>query len=64
MATKRSIEMAKTYNSMDTLIATLLTTNPPVSYLNRAERTGSLVVSAAIDPISLKTNCLKKDKDG
>jgi hypothetical protein len=54
MATKRSIEMAKTYNSMDTLIATLLTTNPPVSYLNRAERTGSLVVSAAIDPISLK----------
>ena len=33
---------------------THLTTNPPISCLNRAERTGSLVVSATIDPVSLK----------
>jgi hypothetical protein len=34
---------AKTYNSRDSLMVTHLTTNPPVSCLNRAERTGSLV---------------------
>jgi hypothetical protein len=33
----------KTYNSRDSLMVTHLTTNPPVSCLNRAERTGSLV---------------------
>jgi hypothetical protein len=32
----------KTYNSGDLLVVTHLTTNPPVSCLNRAERTGSL----------------------
>ena len=36
--------MAKTYNSGDSLVVTHLTTNPPVSCLNRAERTGSLVL--------------------
>jgi hypothetical protein len=35
---------AKTYNSGDSLVVTHLTTNPPVSCLNRAERTGSLVL--------------------
>jgi hypothetical protein len=34
--------LAKTYNSGDSLVVTHLTTNPPVSCLNRAERTGSL----------------------
>jgi hypothetical protein len=34
----------KTYNSGDSLVVTHLTTNPPVSCLNRAERTGSLVL--------------------
>jgi hypothetical protein len=38
-------QTAKTYNSKDSLMVTHLTTNPPVSCLNRAERTGSLVVS-------------------
>ena len=36
-------KMSKTYNSRDSLMVTHLTTNPPVSCLNRAERTGSLV---------------------
>jgi hypothetical protein len=40
---KKSIE-AKTYNSGDSLVVTHLTTSPPVSCLNRAERTGSLVL--------------------
>jgi hypothetical protein len=35
---------SKTYNSRDSLMVTHLTTNPPVSCLNRAERTGSLVL--------------------
>jgi hypothetical protein len=35
---------SKTYNSGDSLVVTHLTTNPPVSCLNRAERTGSLVL--------------------
>ena len=33
----------KTYNSGDSLVVTHLTTNPPVSCLYMAERTGSLV---------------------
>jgi hypothetical protein len=35
---------AKTYNSGDSLVVTHLTTNPPVSCLTRAERTGSRVL--------------------
>ena len=38
-------KIAKTYNSGYSLVVTHLTTNPPVRCLNRAERTGSLVVS-------------------
>jgi hypothetical protein len=34
---------AKTYNSGDSLVVTHLTTNPPVSCLSKAERTGSPV---------------------
>ena len=34
---------AKTYNSGDSLVVTHLTTNPPVSCLYMAERTGSLI---------------------
>jgi hypothetical protein len=37
----------KTYNSGDSLVVTHLTTNPPVSCLNRAERTGSLAFTYA-----------------
>jgi hypothetical protein len=33
--------VAKTYNSGDSLVVTHLTTNPPVSCLSKAERTGS-----------------------
>ena len=36
---------AKTYNSGYSLVVTHLTTNPPVRCLNRAERTGSLVLN-------------------
>jgi hypothetical protein len=36
--------LTKTYNSGDSLVVTHLTTNPLVSCLNRAERTGSLVL--------------------
>jgi hypothetical protein len=35
----------KTYNSRYSLVVTHLTTNLPVNCLNRAERTGSLVIS-------------------
>jgi hypothetical protein len=42
---KSASKMAKTYNSGYSLVVTHLTTNPPVRCLNRAERTGSLVVS-------------------
>ena len=35
---------AKTYNSGDSLVVTHLTTNPPVSCLYMAERTGSLIL--------------------
>jgi hypothetical protein len=35
----------KPYNSGYLLVVTHLTTNPPVRCLNRAERTGSLIVS-------------------
>jgi hypothetical protein len=44
--TKKKKELciqAKTYNSGDSLVVTHLTTNPPVSCLTRAERTGSRV---------------------
>ena len=34
----------KTYNSGDSLVVTHLTTNPPVSCLYMAERTGSLIL--------------------
>ncbi|KAF1850469.1 uncharacterized protein K460DRAFT_270036 [Cucurbitaria berberidis CBS 394.84] len=37
----RAKRMAKTYNSGDSLVVTHLTTNPPVSCLSTAERTGS-----------------------
>jgi hypothetical protein len=47
-------KMTKTYNSGYSLVVTHLTTNPPVRCLNRAERTGSLVVSC-----SLSTKCRK-----
>jgi hypothetical protein len=36
-------QKAKTYNSGDSLVVTHLTTNPPVSCLYMAERTGSLI---------------------
>jgi hypothetical protein len=36
-------KIAKTYNSGDSLVVTHLTTNPPVSCLIKAERTGSHV---------------------
>jgi hypothetical protein len=36
--------VAKTYNSGDSLVVTHLTTNPPVSCLSKAERTGSPVL--------------------
>jgi hypothetical protein len=44
MQKKKKRAHAKTYNSGDSLVVTHLTTNPPVSCLNRAERTGSLVL--------------------
>jgi hypothetical protein len=47
-AAEEQKEMAKTYNSGYSLLATYLTTNPPVRCLNRAERTGSLVVFCPI----------------
>jgi hypothetical protein len=43
-AWKKGLKRAKTYNSRDSPMVTHLTTNPPVSCLNRAERTGSLVL--------------------
>jgi hypothetical protein len=46
--------MAKTYNSGYSLVVTHLTTNPPVRCLNRAERTGSLVVSCPVATNALK----------
>jgi hypothetical protein len=47
---------AKTYNSGYSLVVTHLTTNPPVRCLNRAERTGSLVVSCLLDTIALNSS--------
>jgi hypothetical protein len=38
---------SKTYSSGDSLVVVHLTTNPPVSCSNRAERTGSLVFTRA-----------------
>jgi hypothetical protein len=43
--TELDTKMAKTYNSGDSLVVTHLTTNPPVSCLSTAERTGSAGVS-------------------
>jgi hypothetical protein len=40
-----AIQEQKTYNSGYSLVVTHLTTNPPVRCLNRAERTGSLVLN-------------------
>jgi hypothetical protein len=47
MQKKKKRAHAKTYNSGDSLVVTHLTTNPPVSCLNRAERTGSLAFTHA-----------------
>jgi hypothetical protein len=46
MAASHAIEQkrTKTYNSGDSLVVTHLTTNPPVSCLYMAERTGSLIL--------------------
>jgi hypothetical protein len=52
----------KTYNSRDSLMVTHLTTNPSVSCLNRVERTGSLVVSATPNPISLKLTVYRRQR--
>jgi hypothetical protein len=41
--------MAKTFNSGDSPVVTYLTTSPPVRCFNRAERTGSLVVTTSVD---------------
>jgi hypothetical protein len=41
----RAYTGAKTFNSGYSLVVTHLTTNPPVRCLNRAERTGSLVLN-------------------
>jgi hypothetical protein len=47
-------ELQKTYNSGYSLVVTHLTTNPPVRCLNKAERTGSLVVSCSMVMITPK----------
>ena len=44
----------KTYSSGDSLVVIYLTTNPPVSCLNRVERSGSLVVSCPEDVQTLQ----------
>jgi hypothetical protein len=46
-AARQAKREAKTYNSGDSLVVTHLTTNPPVSCLDRAERTGSLAFTHA-----------------
>jgi hypothetical protein len=46
--------MPKTYNSGYSLVVTHLTTNPPVRCLNRAERTGSLIVSCSTTTKTVK----------
>jgi hypothetical protein len=51
-AKKRNCQ--KTFNSGYSLVVTHLTTNPPVRCLNRAERTGSLVLSYSIVSNTLK----------
>ena len=55
-------QKSKTYNSRDSLMVTHLTTNPPVSCLNRAERTGSLVVSTTINLFSLKLTVSRRQR--
>jgi hypothetical protein len=57
-------EMAKTYNSGYSLVITHLTTNPPVRCLNRAERTGSLVVSCPVDADALDFSVYTNWKSG
>jgi hypothetical protein len=42
---QKKSKKTKTYNSGHSLVVTHLTTNPLVRCLNRAERTGSLIVS-------------------
>jgi hypothetical protein len=59
---KKKVYKAKTYNSRDSLMVTHLTTNPLVSCFNRAERTGSLVVSATINLISIKLTVYRKQR--
>jgi hypothetical protein len=39
----RDLEMAKTYNSGDSLVVTDPTTNPPLTSLTMGERTGSRI---------------------
>jgi hypothetical protein len=55
-AAEEQKEMAKTYNSGYSLVVTHLTTNTPVRCLNRARRTGSLVVSCPIVINALKSS--------
>jgi hypothetical protein len=57
-------EMAKTYNIGYSLVITHLTTNPPVRCLNRAERTGSLVVSCPVDADALDFSVYTNWKSG
>jgi hypothetical protein len=47
LATSKAKQQQNTYNSGYSLVVTHLTTNPPVRRLNRAERTGSLVVTCS-----------------
>ena len=51
---KRCKKKRITYNSGYSRVVTQLTTNPPVRCLNRAEQTGSLIVSRATARIELK----------
>jgi hypothetical protein len=51
---RHHVRPKKTYNSGYSLVVTHLTTNPPVRCLNRAERTGSLVVSCPIVTVAPK----------
>ena len=43
-------------------MVTYLTTNPSVSYLDRAKRTGSLVVSAIVNLIFLKLTVYRRQR--
>jgi hypothetical protein len=50
--------MAKTHNSGYSLVATHLTTNPPVRCLDRAERTGSFVYAGKRIQVGLGLGCV------